>query len=239
MDRPLSSLILAEAYGTFLLVFVGTSAITVTSDPTLFPAAATLGLGFVGLAFGFALIAGIATVGSISGAFFNPAITVGAFVAGMLPKNRVAPYIFAQFVGATLASAVLFIMVGMSAASVPGAFLGSTLPNLSLPMPIFAALLSEIVGTTFLTFTVLGSTDPDSATISWGTAGIGITLAGAIWALGAVAGASLNPARSFGPALVSLLFTTQPMSYYWIYVVGPVLGALVAAMLYRLIYKRA
>src|SRR5579862_5958331 len=104
MERPLSSLMIAEAYGTFLLTFVGVTAITVASDASLFPIGPTLGLGFIGLAFGIALIAGIATVGSVSGAYFNPAITIAAFVAGRLQKNRVAPYIVAQLVGAILAA---------------------------------------------------------------------------------------------------------------------------------------
>jgi MIP family channel proteins len=236
MDRPLSSLMLAEAYGTFILTFIGVAAITVASDASLFSIGPTLGLGFIGLAFGVALIAGIATVGSVSGAYFNPAITIAAFAAGRLPKSRVAPYIVAQLAGATVAAVVEFALVGRSGAM--AADLGSTLPNLSLPTPIFSAVLAEIVGTTFLTMTVLGSTDQDSSTISWGTAGIGLTLAGVIWALGAVSGASLNPARSFGPALVSLLFSNTPMLDYWIDVVGPILGGLLAAMLYRTIYKR-
>jgi glycerol uptake facilitator protein len=103
---------------------------------------------------------------------------------------------------------------------------------------VFSALLAEIVGTMFLTMAVFGSTDPDSSGLSWGTAGIGLTLAATIWALGAVSGASLNPARSFGPAIVSLYFSSQPIVDYWIYVVGPILGALLAASLYRVIYKR-
>jgi len=236
MERPLSVLMLAEAYGTFILTFIGVSAITVASDGSLFPIGPSLGLGFIGLAFGFALIAGIATVGSVSGAYFNPAITVAAFVAGRLTRNKVLPYIVAQFAGATLAAVVELALVGRSAAS--AADLGSTLPNLSLSTPIFSAVLAEIVGTTFLTMTVLGATDQDSSSISWGTAGIGLVLAGTIWALGAISGASLNPARSFGPALVSLLFDNTPMLDYWIYVVGPILGGLLAAMLYRMMYKR-
>ncbi len=236
MERQRSSLVIAEAYGTFLLTFVGIGAITVASDANLFPIGPTLGLGFIGLAFGLALVAGIATVGSVSGAFFNPAITIAAFAAGRLPKSRVVPYIVAQFVGATLAALVLYALVGKGAAVAGN--LGSTLPNLSLSTPVFSAVLAEIVGTTFLTMTVLGSTDPDSSSISWGTLGIGLTLAGTIWALGAISGASLNPARSFGPAFVSLLFSNTPMQDYWIYVVGPVLGGLLAAMLYRMIYKR-
>ncbi|MDA4115457.1 MAG: aquaporin family protein [Thaumarchaeota archaeon] len=236
MERQLSSLFIAEAYGTFLLTFVGISAITVASDSSLFPLGPSLGLGFIGLAFGIALVAGIATVGSVSGAFFNPAITIAAFAAGRLSKNRVVPYIVAQFVGATLAAVVEYALVGKGAAVAGN--LGSSLPNLSLSMPVFSAVLAEIVGTTFLTMAVLGSTDPDSSSISWGSLGIGLTLAGSIWALGAVSGASLNPARSFGPAIVSLLFSNTPILDYWIYVVGPVLGGLLAAMLYRMIYKR-
>ena len=236
MERQLSSLLIAEAYGTFLLTFVGIGAITVASDSNLFSLGPTLGLGFIGLAFGVALIAGIATVGSVSGAYFNPAITLGAFAAGRLPRGRVVPYVVVQFVGATLAALVEYALVGKGAAV--AANLGSTLPNLSLSTPDFSALLAEIVGTAFLTMAVLGSTDPDSSSISWGTLGIGLTLAGSIWALGDISGASLNPARSFGPALVSLLYSNTPMLDYWIYVVGPVLGGLLAAMLYRMIYKR-
>jgi glycerol uptake facilitator len=236
MERPLSNLVVAEAYGTFVLTFIGTTAITMASDANLFSLGPSLGLGFIGLAFGFALIAGIASVGSVSGAYFNPAITLAAFVSGRLPRGRVLPYIGAQFLGATLAAVVELGLVGRSAAS--AADLGSTLPNLSLSTPVFSAVLAEIVGTAFLTMAVLGATDQDSSSISWGTLGIGVTLAGTIWALGAVSGASLNPARSFGPALVSLLFSSTPMVDYWIYVVGPVLGALLAAMLYGMTYKR-
>ncbi len=235
MERPLSSLMLAEAYGTFILTFIGVTAISVASDPNLFSLGPSLGLGFIGLAFGIALIAGIASVGSISGGYFNPAVTIAAFAAGRLPMNKVPAYIAAQFVGAIVAAAAELALVGMTAAKISD--LGSTLPNMYLSTPIFSAVLAEIIGTMFLTMAVLGATDPDSSGISWGTSGIGLVLAGTIWALGAISGASLNPARSFGPALFSLLFSTQPMINYWIYVVGPILGALLAAMLYRQIYK--
>jgi glycerol uptake facilitator len=236
MERPLSSLLVAEAYGTFLLTFVGISAITVASDAKVFSLGPSLGLGFIGLAFGLAIIAGIASVGSVSGAYFNPAITIAAFAVGRLPSGRVPRYIVAQVVGATLAAVVEYGLVGAGAAS--SADLGSTLPNMSLPAPVFSSVLAEMVGTAFLTMAVLGATDEGSSGISWGTLGIGLTVSATIWALGAVSGASLNPARSLGPAIVSLLFDSMPMAYYWIYLVGPVLGGLLAAMLYRMIYKR-
>lgn len=190
---------LAEVYGTFLLTFIGTTAITVVNNPTLFAAGPTLGLGFIGLAFGLALIAGIASVGAISGAHFNPAVTIAIFVSGRLPRSKLPAYILAQFTGAVLAAIVELALVGMSAASSQGVDLGSTLPNNSLPSPIFAAVLAEIVGTMILAMTILGSTDADSSSISWASSGIGMVLAAVIWALGAISGASLNPARSFGP----------------------------------------
>lgn len=236
MERPLSSLLLAEAYGTFVLTFVGISAITVASDTSLFPLGPSLGLGFIGLAFGLALVAGIVSVGSVSGAYFNPAITVAAFSVGRLPRGKVVGYIVAQLLGATLAAVVEYGLVGSVAAS--SADLGSTLPNMSMPQPVFSSVLAEIVGTAFLTMAVLGATDEGSSGISWGTLGIALTLSATIWALGAISGASLNPARSLGPALISLLFDTAPMAYYWIYLVGPVLGAMLAATLYGTIYRR-
>jgi MIP family channel proteins len=238
MDRPLSSVIVAEAYGTFLLTFIGATSITVANDAALFSSGPTLGLGFIGLAHGFALLAGIASVGAISGAHFNPAVTISVFSSGRLPRKRVPAYIVAQFVGATLAAVVELAMVGMGAASIPGVDLGSNLPNSSLPMPIFAAVLAEIVGTMILALTVLGSTDPDSSSIPWASSGIGMALAAIIWALAPISGASLNPARSFGPAIVSLLFDSAPILTYWIYVVGPILGGLLAAQLYKLMFKR-
>jgi len=235
LERPLSSALIAEAYGTFLLTFLGPTAITVvTNYHNLFPGGAGLGLGFIGLAHGVAILIGIATVAQISGAHFNPAVTVGLTAAGKFPKNRVAPYIGAQLVGAVIAGVVQFGIVGIDAAK--SADLGSTLPNLNLPFPVFASLLAEIVGTMILVMTVLGSTDK-SNNLPWSASSIGLSLAAVIWAVGAISGASLNPARSFGTSFVSLIFTTNAMYWYPLYVVGPILGGLVAAMLYKAIFR--
>jgi glycerol uptake facilitator protein len=233
MERPLSSVLVAEAYGTFLLTFIGATSITiVTNYDGLFPGGAGLGLGFIGLAHGIALLVGIATVAQISGAHFNPAVTIGMWTAGRFQRNRVLPYIGAQLVGATIAAVIELGIVGFDAAKASD--LGSTLPNLNLPA--LASLLAEIVGTMILVMTVLGSTHKSNS-LPWSASSIGLSLAAVIWALGAVSGASLNPARSFGPALVSLIFSTTPMSWYWLYVIGPVLGALVAAVLFRVIFE--
>ena len=234
MERPLSSALVAEAYGTFVLTLLGPTAITVVTDGTLFPLGPSLGLGFIGLAHGIAILIGIATVAAVSGAHFNPAVTIGLTAAGKFPKKRVAPYISAQLVGALIAAVVQLGMVGSSAAKLSD--LGSTLPNTNLPFPLFAALLAEIVGTMILVMTVLGTTDP-SSNQPWSTSAIGLSIAAVIWSLGAISGASLNPARSFGPAAISLLFSTTPISWYPLYIVGPILGALLAATLYGVIFR--
>jgi MIP family channel proteins len=235
MERQLSSVMLAEAYGTFLLTFVGCTAITVASDPNLFSTGPSLGLGFTGLAFGIALLAAIASVGSISGGHFNPAVTISLLAAGRFPRTRAPAYFAAQFTGAVVAAAAELALVGTAAAKISD--LGSTLPNAFLSTPVFSAVLAEIIGTMFLAMAVLGSTDPDSSGVPWGTSSIGLVLAASIWAVGSISGASLNPARSFGPALFSLFFNTQPMINYWIYLVGPILGGLLAATLYKQIFR--
>jgi len=230
LERTLSASILAEAYGTFVLTLLGPMSITVVNNPGLFPIGPSLGLGFIGLAFGLALFIGIASVSHVSGAHFNPAVTLSLAYTGRFPKNRVTPYVVAQLVGAALAGFAQLAMVGAAAGR--AADLGTTVPNFALPLPYFAALLGEVIGTFILVMTVIGSTSP-SSTLHWGSSAIGLSLAPIIWAIGGVSGASLNPARTFGPSLASLVFDASVFNTYWIYLVGPILGGLLAAEIYR------
>ncbi len=229
MESSLRSALIAEAYGTFLLVFIGCTSITIFSNPQKFPAGQYLGLGFIGLAFGSALLVGIATVAQISGAHFNPAVTIALARSGRFPKDRILPYIGAQVVGAVLASLAQLSMVGVTIAKTTD--LGNTTVNSLLPSPILAALIAEVLGTMILTMTILGTTDKDS--FGWGPSVIGLSLSAVIWATGGIAGASLNPARTFGPTFVSLFFDHAAANYYWVYLLGPVLGALLASEIYR------
>lgn len=237
MDGPPFRALVAEIYGTFVLTLIGPTAITIVSNPGIFPIGPSLGLGFIGLAHGIAILIAIAGVGAVSGGHFNPAVTVGLHVAGEFPRRKVVSYVAAQFVGAVVAALVQLAMVGTTAAKASD--LGSTLPNMSLPLPIFATLVAEIVGTSILVMTILGSTDRASSGLTWGTSSIGLSIAAVIWALGGISGASLNPARSFGPAVVSLLFSTTPITFYLLYVIGPILGALLAASLYRTMFPKS
>jgi len=204
--------------------------ITVVNNPTIFPIGPSLGLGFVGLAHGVGLLVGIASVAQFSGAHFNPAVTIALAYSGRFSKSKVLPYIIAQLVGASLAGFAQLAMVGTAAGR--AADLGTTMPNFSLPLPYFSALLGEILGTFILVMTVIGSTT-SSPSPTWGTSAIGLSLAAVIWAIGGVSGASLNPARTFGPSLASLVFDASVFNTYWIYLVGPILGGFLAAEIYR------
>lgn len=233
MEEPLKPALVAEVYGTFLLTFVGSTAITVATSG-YFGQVGAYGLGFIGLAHGIALMVGIATVGAVSGAHFNPAVTIGLWSSGRFPRGRVLPYIGAQLVGATIAAAAELAVVGVTIAKTTN--LGNPAPNASLPNYIPAALVAEVIGTMILTMTVLGSTDKGAS--SWAPVAIGLSLAASIWALGGISGASLNPARSFGPTFVSAFFNAGVFDNYWIYVIGPIAGALIASGIYRTVQRR-
>lgn len=209
---------LAEALGTFALVFVGTGAIIV-NDVT------NGSITHVGIAlsFGLVIMTMIYAYGEVSGAHFNPAVTVGFTIARGFPRSEALRYILSQVIGALLASALLLGMFPDHAT------LGSTLPSGSA----LQSLIFEIVMTFFLMIVILGVT---SGTKEKGiVAGIAIGAAIALDALfgGPISGASMNPARSFAPALLSGNFGT-----FWIYLIGPVLGAALAALASRYLHSR-
>ncbi len=241
MENPLPSSTLtatgraaiAEAYGTFVLVLIGPGTVVATkflAGPSSLSAAS---LGFIALAHGFALMAVIYSVGHISGAHINPAVTIASWATHRLETKRVAPYIIAQLVGATLAGLTLLALWSASTDSLAAAkasFLGNTSPG-----PAFTditALLAEVIGTAILVFTIFGVTDkkidPAARLL-----GIGLVLAGTNFALIPISGASLNPARTWGPTLASAAFSLSPFTTLWIYVLGPVIGGLLGGFLYE------
>lgn len=211
MNTPLSTRLAAEAIGTFFLVFVGTSAIVVSAD------GAVTHVG-VAMTFGLVVFAMIAALGDVSGAHLNPAVTVGFFLARRFSGREVAPYIASQCVGAVLASlCVAFLFPAAET-------LGATLPT----GPIHQSLLLEVLITALLMFVILSvSTGAAEKGITAGLA-IGGTVALCALFAGPVSGASMNPARSLGPALVS-----GQMEFIWLYLTAPVLGAALAVALCR------
>lgn len=199
----------AEAIGTFALVFAGTGAIVVdrlTGGEVTHPG--------IALAFGLVVMTMIYAIGDVSGAHLNPAVTVGFWVSRRFPLRDVPYYVAGQCAGATAAS----LTVGALFTRAAG--LGATVPA-GGPWPSFAL---EVVLTALLMLVILGvSTGASEKGI---TAGMAVGAAVALGALvgGPVSGASMNPARSLGPAVVA-----ADLHHLWIYVTAPFLGAVVAA----------
>jgi len=205
--------LLAEFLGTFILVFAGTGAMMVNKMTN----EAITHLG-VALIFGLVVMVMVYTFGHISGAHINPAVTIGFAASGEFPASRVAPYIAAQCLGAIAASFVLLGLLGNHDS------MGATLPiKIEEQRLTYQCLVLEGILTFILMFVILNVAvnSPDKKTV------VGIIIGGTIAVesgfAGPISGASMNPARSLGPALASGNFTD-----FWIYLVGPVSGAIAA-----------
>lgn len=204
----------AEGIGTFILVFAGTGAVMVNQLSS--GAVTHLGISFV---FGAVVAALIYTLGHLSGAHFNPAVTLGFWTSGFFPQRRVLPYILAQSAGAIAASTLLLIALGSVA------HLGATQP---LNGNWLQSLVLETVLTFILMFVILGSGLDRRAPIGFAGLAIGLTVGLEAAFMGPITGASMNPARSLGPAVVAGIW-----QHHWLYWVAPILGAQLAVMVYR------
>lgn len=202
----------AEFIGTFALVVAGCGAIAVDAQ--------TGQLGHVGvaLAFGLVIAVMIYALGHISGAHFNPAVSVGFAVGRYFPWPRVGTYVAAQIAGASVGA--LFLRATLGA----GADLGVLHPAGS----DVQSLAWEVVLTFFLVLVITAVATDTRAVGEAAALAIGGTVALGALVGGPISGASMNPARSIGPALVS-----GDLGSIWVYVVGPVAGAFGAAVVYR------
>lgn len=204
--------LLAEFIGTFGLVFAGTGAVVFNQM--------TGALTHVGIAivFGLVVTALIYTFAHASGAHFNPAVTIGFAAIGDFEWNRVPGYLAAQLFGAAAASTVLRLTFGLVGT------LGATLPATE---PVHSLVLEFIL--TFLLMTVIMGAAVDARAVK-GFAGIAIGATVGLEAMfgGPISGASMNPARSLGPALLS-----GAWAHHWIYWAAPIAGAVLAAVIYR------
>lgn len=213
-DVPLWKALIAEFVGTFALVFIGAGAAALS----LQQGGSLLGTAF---AFGLVLMTMIYVMGSYSGANFNPAVSFGLALSGRMNWDIMLAYWFVQLIAGIAAAALIVYFFGSE--SGVGASVGS-LTNTNA----WKAVLAEAIATFFLVITVLIVTRKPMLALIAGIA-IGLVLTFDILAIGALTGGSMNPARSLGPALFS-----GNMGTYWIYVVGPLLGGLVAALVYKL-----
>ncbi len=211
---------LAEGLGTFLLLFFGVGAILAVDGAAGAPEKAA-----IALAFGFAILAGAYTFGHVSGAHLNPAVTLAQAASGRTPWNAVAPYVVAQLAGAALG------VLAVDAVSPNDVGLSVTHPGTDIG--VGQALIAEFVLTFALMLVVKGTAVDDRSEGPASGMAIGLTIAAGHLAMIPVSGASFNPARSFGSALVAGDFAD-----FWIYVLAPIAGAVVAALLYERILTR-
>lgn len=206
----------AEALGTFALVFAGCGAIVTNTER-----GETLGTVGVSLVFGLVILAAIAAFGHLSGAHFNPAVTTSFFLTRHLPARDAGSYIAAQLVGATAAALLLWLVWPTKPAD-----LGATVPTIA----VGRAVLVEGVMSALLMLVIISVATDTRAAGAPAAIAIGATIALDALFGGPLTGASMNPARSFAPALVSGQWRD-----FWVYLVGPLVGAPLGAFAYQLV----
>ena len=213
----------AESLGTFILVFAGTGAIIINDIANA--------IGHVGIAltFGFVIVALIYSFAHVSGAHFNPAVTIAFWTMGEFHRKNVIPYISAQVFGAILASICLYFLLNENFNSLSEvSYLGSTLPRGSESQ----AFGFEFILTFILMIVICSSAVHGKATKDFAGLAIGLTVGLESMFAGPITGASMNPARSIGPAIVSGNF-----EHLWIYILATCLGAMAASMVFLKIFK--
>jgi aquaporin Z len=210
---------LAEFAGTLVLVLFGCGAAVLGGDH--------VGQLGIALAFGFAIVAMAYGIGPVSGCHVNPAVSLAVFVAGRMSVTDMLAYWAAQFAGAVAGAATLMVIAGGTAHGLGQNGWG---PGYLGEYPLAAAAVFEVVMTALFTLVILGATGKDAAVPFAGLA-IGITLA-VIHIVGIqVTGVSVNPARSFGPAL---LVGGKAMGQLWLFLVAPPVGAVISGLIFRL-----
>jgi MIP family channel proteins len=204
--------LIAEGIGTFFLVLIGPG----TAMVNAFTGGAVGHVG-VALAFAFVVIAMIYALGHLSGAHINPAVTLAFWSVRRLPAAEVVPYVAAQCAGAALASLTLLGVLG------PVGQLGATLPNIA-PEKAFGL---EWLLSFALMFVIMAVATDECVPAGFAALAVGLTVGFCALMGGPLTGASMNPARSFGPAIVGGLWTA-----HWVYWVAPVTGMILAARVY-------
>ncbi|MEM7505163.1 MAG: aquaporin Z [Pseudomonadota bacterium] len=218
---------LAEAIGTFTLVFFGVGSAVLAGS----------GIGFVGIsfAFGISVVAMAYSIGHISGAHLNPAVSIGALVAGRLEVGDFLGYVAGQIAGAIVAAfAVYLIATGKLAGhdvAVSGLGQNGWGPGYLGEYGMMAALIFEVVATAVFLTVILGVTDEGTVTTGFAGVVIGLTLV-MIHLVGIpITGTSVNPARSIGPAL---FVGGDALAQLWLFIVAPLAGGVLGGLIYKM-----
>jgi aquaporin Z len=211
-------LMLAECFGTFILVLMGTGSIALN------PAANLL---TIALSFGIAVMIAAISIGTISGAHLNPIVSMALYLDRRITFNDVLNYWIGQLAGALIATTLVALTVNwMDLNGVGASEWGNN-------VPFMLALLFEVIGSFLLVFLILTITKSSSSPLL-NALMIGLTLVGLILVVGPVSSASLNPTRSLLPALFQ---GGNSLNQLWVFILGPFMGSLLAVMLFRLTKK--
>jgi aquaporin Z len=218
---------IAELIGTFALVLIGCGSAVIAGEY----------IGFLGisLAFGLVLLALVFTIGGISGCHVNPAVTIGMLIVGKIKSKDAGWYIIFQCIGAIIAAGLLLMIAsGQPGYSLSIDGLGQNGYETFSPagFSLISCFIAELVLTALFIFIILGSTSKFS---SEGFAGISIGFSLAfIHIIGIpITGTSVNPARSLGPAL---FVGTSALSQLWLFIIAPIIGGIIAALIWRSLY---
>lgn len=234
----LASRLAAEALGTFWLVFGGCGAALFAAG-FLNADGTHLGIGFLGvaLAFGLTVVTGAYAVGHISGGHFNPAVTLGVFLAGRLEAKAVAPYVGTQIVAGLVAAVALFVIASGQSdfaidSSAAGSFATNGYGDLSPGgYSLLSALLIEVILTAVFLWVILGVTD-GRAPVGFAPLAIGLALTLIHLISIPVTNTSVNPARSIAVAV----FNPAALAQVWLFIVAPLIGAAIAGLTYKILF---
>lgn len=217
---------LAEMVGTMVLVLMGCGvAVSLGCDPTV-NIPAVVGTA---MAFGLSVVAMAYTIGGISGCHINPAITLGVFLSGRMSAKDCGMYMIFQVIGAIIGSAILYVLTSSS----DGSIVGTGANDLQTGVTVMGGLIAEIVFTFVFVLVVLGATSKtNGATNNFAGLAIGLALVLVHLVCIRYTGTSVNPARSFGPALFQ---GGSAMVNLWIFIVGPFIGGALASVVWRVI----
>lgn len=230
METDLLRRLAAELVGTALLVLFGAGSVVATLTVGK-GQLSYAGLGFIALAFAIVVALVVYGFGPVSGAHINPAVTVSLAATRRFPWAEVLPYVAAQLVGGFLGGLVIVAAFGTNAVD-----LGMGATTLGSGVPYWQGIVAEAVGTFILLFAVMGLAVDARAPLGWAGLMIGLAVAVEILLIGPLTGGSVNPARTFGPYLTLTVFGgSVPWSQFGVYVAGPLLGGLVAVLVYDLI----
>lgn len=214
----------AELVGTFVLTFFGCGSAAI--------AGSTLGTLGIAFAFGLSIVAMAYAIGNVSGCHINPAVSLGVLLSGKMNGKDFVGYVISQFIGATLAALLLAALINMTnlgGIAVTGLGANGFDAASSVNLCWCGALLVEVILTAVFVLTILGVTDGEKTSTIAGLV-IGLTLT-FVHIMGIpLTGTSVNPARSFGPALV---LGGTAFSQVWVFIVGPLVGAAIAALLWK------